>query len=152
MHGRRGADCGLASALKAAGFTGTRMATEQAFGPGFLTAAGAAATGWVFATSFVDPTVRPSARAFAAAYRARFGAAPGWYAAEAYDAVMFLAGSARRTARPCGSAAPSPASSAWSAHTGITRTVKYRTDHGYNDDAMFLYEVADGSVPLPRAV
>ncbi|MCX5269594.1 bifunctional serine/threonine-protein kinase/ABC transporter substrate-binding protein [Streptomyces sp. NBC_00199] len=136
---------GLASALKAAGFTGTRMATEQAFGPGFLTAAGAAATGWVFATSFVDPTVRPSARAFAAAYRARFGAAPGWYAAEAYDAVMFLAAVCAKDGTALRERGAIARQLRLVRYTGITRTVQYRTDHGYNDDAMFLYEVADGT-------
>ncbi|MFF6801780.1 ABC transporter substrate-binding protein [Streptomyces sp. NPDC012616] len=136
---------GLASALKAARFTGTCMATEQAFGPGFLTAAGAAATGWIFATSFVDPTVRPSARAFTTAYRTRFGAAPGWYAAEAYDAVMFLAavcaenGTALRERGAIARRLPEVK------HTGITRTVKYSQGNGYNNDAMFLYEVADGT-------
>lgn len=135
---------GLASALKAAGFTGTGMATEQAFGPAFLTAAGAAATGWVFATSFVDPAARPSTRAFTAAYRARFGAAPGWYAAEAYDAVMFLAEACNKN----GSAVRERGAIARRlrevAHTGITRTVKYRQGHGFNDDAMFDYQVTGG--------
>ncbi|AVV42979.1 serine/threonine protein kinase [Streptomyces sp. P3] len=136
---------GLASALKAARFNGTCMATEQAFGPGFLTAAGAAATGWVFATSFTDPTVHPSARAFAAAYRARFGAAPGRYAAEAYDAVMFLAavcakdGTALRERGAIARRLPEVA------YTGITRTVQFRTGLGYNNNAMFLYQVADGT-------
>ncbi|MEU4872594.1 bifunctional serine/threonine-protein kinase/ABC transporter substrate-binding protein [Streptomyces sp. NPDC021608] len=136
---------GIASALKAARFTGVRMATEQAFGPRFLSAAGAAAAGWVFATSFVDPAARPSARAFVAAYRARFGAAPGRYAAEAYDAVMFLAaacakdGTALRERGAIARRLPEVA------YTGITRTVRYRTSRGYNDDAMFLYEVAGGA-------
>ncbi|MET8164565.1 bifunctional serine/threonine-protein kinase/ABC transporter substrate-binding protein [Streptomyces sp. NPDC005329] len=135
---------GLASALKAAGFAGAGMATEQAFGPAFLTAADAAATGWVFATSFVDPTVRPSTRAFTAAYRARFGAAPGWYAAEAYDAVMFLAEACTKdgsTVRERGAIARRLREVA---HTGITRTVRYRQGHGFNDDAMFDYQVTDG--------
>jgi ABC-type branched-subunit amino acid transport system substrate-binding protein len=136
---------GLASALKAAGFTGTRMATEQAFGPGFLTAAGAAATGWVFATSFVDPTVRPAARAFAAAYRARFGAAPGWYAAEAYDAVMFLAAVCANDGTVLRERGAIARHLREVEHLGVTRTVQYRTDHGYNDDAMFLYEVTAGA-------
>lgn len=30
------------------------------------------------------------------------------------------------------------------AHTGITRTVKYRQGHGFNDDAMFDYQVTGG--------
>lgn len=135
---------GLASALRAARFTGTCMATEAAFGPAFPAAAGAAAAGWVFVTSFVDPTVRPSARAFAAAYRGRFGASPGWYAAEAYDAVMFLA----RACAKDGTAVRERGAIARRlrevSHTGITRTVAFRQGHGYNDDAMFDYRVADG--------
>ncbi|MER6784814.1 bifunctional serine/threonine-protein kinase/ABC transporter substrate-binding protein [Streptomyces sp. NPDC000658] len=135
---------GLASALHSAGFTGTRMATERAFGPAFLAAAGAAATGWVFTTSFVDPAARPSTRAFAAAYRRRFGAAPGWYAAEAYDAVMFLAeacaqgGTALRERGAIARRLPEVSL------TGITRTVRYVQSYGYNHDAMFDYQVADG--------
>ncbi|MER6558201.1 bifunctional serine/threonine-protein kinase/ABC transporter substrate-binding protein [Streptomyces sp. NPDC001027] len=136
---------GLASALKAARFTGACVATEQAFGPGFLTAAGAAATGWVFATSFTDPTVRPKARAFAAAYRARFGAAPGRYAAEAYDAVMFLAAACAKDGAALRERGAIARHLREVAYTGITRTVQYRKDHGFNDDAMFLYQVADGA-------
>ncbi|MFE7765819.1 ABC transporter substrate-binding protein [Streptomyces sp. NPDC057438] len=33
----------------------------------------------------------PAARGFSEAYEARYGERPGWYAAEAYDAVLFLA-------------------------------------------------------------
>ncbi|MFG2571704.1 bifunctional serine/threonine-protein kinase/ABC transporter substrate-binding protein [Streptomyces sp. NPDC048481] len=136
---------GIASALKAARFTGARMATEAAFGPGFLSAAGTAATGWIFATSFVDPAVRPSARAFAAAYRARFTAAPGWYAAEAYDAVMFLAEACTRDGTALRERGAIARRLPEVAHTGITRTVRYRPSRGYNDDAMFLYEATGGT-------
>uniref|UniRef100_UPI002FDBD557 branched-chain amino acid ABC transporter substrate-binding protein n=1 Tax=Streptomyces sp. IBSBF 2806 TaxID=2903529 RepID=UPI002FDBD557 len=135
---------GLASALHAAGFTGTRMATERAFGPAFLTGAGAAATGWVFATSFVDPGVRPSARAFAAAYRSRFGAAPGWYAAEAYDAVMFLAEACTQDGTALRERGAIARRLREVSHTGITRTVRYVQSYGFNHDAMFDYQVADG--------
>ncbi|MGW2981785.1 bifunctional serine/threonine-protein kinase/ABC transporter substrate-binding protein [Streptomyces humidus] len=135
---------GLASALRAAGFTGTRMATERAFGPAFLTAAGAAATGWVFATSFVDPAVRPSARDFAAAYRRRFGAAPGWYAAEAYDAVLFLAEACTQGGTALRERGAIARRLREVSHTGITRTVRYEQGFGYNHDAMFDYRVADG--------
>ncbi|MEU5278705.1 bifunctional serine/threonine-protein kinase/ABC transporter substrate-binding protein [Streptomyces asoensis] len=135
---------GFASALSGAGFTGTRMATEQAFGPAFLTAAGAAATGWVFVTSFVDPAVRPAARAFAAAYRRRFGAAPGRYAAEAYDAVRFLAGACTKNGTAVRERGAIARRLREVAHTGITRTVRYRAGQGFNNDAMFDYQVVDG--------
>ncbi|MGW1786387.1 bifunctional serine/threonine-protein kinase/ABC transporter substrate-binding protein [Streptomyces sp. NPDC002143] len=134
---------GLASALKSAGFTGTRMATEQAFDSRFLASAGAAATGWVFATSFIDPTAAPSARAFAADYRTRFGAAPGWYAAEAYDAVMFLTAVCTKD----GSAVRERGAIARRlrevTYAGVSRTLKFETGYGFNHDAMFVFQVAD---------
>ncbi|MEV1069426.1 bifunctional serine/threonine-protein kinase/ABC transporter substrate-binding protein [Streptomyces sp. NPDC050263] len=134
----------LASALKSAGFTGTRMATERAFDPRFLTSAGAAATGWVFATSFIDPTAAPSTRAFTTEYRTRFGAAPGWYAAEAYDAVMFLTAVCTKD----GSAVRERGAIARRlrevTYTGISRTLKFETGYGFNHDAMFVFQVADG--------
>ncbi|MCX5370346.1 bifunctional serine/threonine-protein kinase/ABC transporter substrate-binding protein [Streptomyces sp. NBC_00103] len=136
---------GLASALSTAGFTGTRMATERAFAPQFLTSAGAAATDWVFATSFTDPTVRPSARAFTKAYRTRYGTAPGWYAAEAYDAVMFLAEACTKE----GSAVTERGAIARRmpeiTYSGITRTVKYEQGYGYNHDAMFEFRATGGA-------
>lgn len=136
---------GLASALSTARFTGTRMATERAFAPQFLTAAGAAATDWVFATSFTDPTARPSARAFTKAYRARYGTGPGWYAAESYDAVMFLAEAITKD----GSAVTERGAIARRmpeiTYSGISRTVKYEQGYGYNHDAMFLFGAADGA-------
>ncbi|MFB7330728.1 bifunctional serine/threonine-protein kinase/ABC transporter substrate-binding protein [Streptomyces adustus] len=136
---------GLASALAAARFTGTRMATERALDARFLRSAGAAAKGWVFATGFTDPTARASARAFTAAYRARFGTAPGWYAAEAYDAVMFLAqacdkdGTALRERGAIARRMPEVT------YSGITRTVKYESGYGYNHDAMFEFQVVGGA-------
>ncbi|WP_314224095.1 bifunctional serine/threonine-protein kinase/ABC transporter substrate-binding protein [Streptomyces zaehneri] len=136
---------GLASALSTAGFTGTRMATERAFAPRFLTSAGPAATGWVFATSFTDPTVRPSARAFTKAYRARYGTGPGWYAAEAYDAVMFLAEACAKD----GSAVTERGAIARRmpeiTYSGISRTVKYEQGYGYNHDAMFVFRATGGA-------
>ncbi|MET9500388.1 bifunctional serine/threonine-protein kinase/ABC transporter substrate-binding protein [Streptomyces sp. NPDC006622] len=136
---------GLASALDTARFTGTRMATERAFDPRFLTSAGAASTDWVFATSFTDPTARPGARAFTTAYRARYGTAPGWYAAEAHDAVMFLA----RACAKDGSALTERGAIARRmpeiTYAGITRTVRFEQAYGYNHDAMFLFRAADGA-------
>jgi ABC-type branched-subunit amino acid transport system substrate-binding protein len=136
---------GFASALTAARFTGARMATERALDPRFLRSADAAAKGWVFATSFTDPTARASARAFTAAYRARFGADPGWYAVEAYDAVMFLAqvcdkdGTALRERGAIARRLPEVT------YSGVTRTVKYESGYGYNHDAMFEFQVVDGA-------
>ncbi|KPI32105.1 serine/threonine protein kinase [Actinobacteria bacterium OV320] len=136
---------GLASALRTARFTGTRMATERAFAPRFLTSAGAAATDWVFATSFTDPTVRPSARAFTKAYRTRYGTAPGWYAAEAYDAVMFLAEACTKDGSPVTERGAIARRMPEITYSGISRTVKYEQGYGYNHDAMFVFRATDGA-------
>ncbi|MDR6973521.1 ABC-type branched-subunit amino acid transport system substrate-binding protein [Streptomyces sp. 3330] len=136
---------GFASALRTARFTGTRMATERALAPRFLTSAGAAATGWVLATSFTDPTARPSARAFTKAYRARYGTAPGWYAAEAYDAVMFLAEACTKNGSPVTERGAIARRMLEVTYSGITRKVKYEQGYGYNHDAMFLFRATGGA-------
>ncbi|WP_405769240.1 bifunctional serine/threonine-protein kinase/ABC transporter substrate-binding protein [Streptomyces sp. NBC_00080] len=136
---------GLASALRTARFTGTRMATERAFDPRFLTTAGAAATDWVFATSFTDPTARPSTRAFTKAYRTRYGTAPGWYAAEAYDAVMFLAEACTKDGAALTERGAITRRMPEITYSGITRTVKYEQGYGYNHDAMFLFGATNGA-------
>ncbi|MFD9465491.1 bifunctional serine/threonine-protein kinase/ABC transporter substrate-binding protein [Streptomyces sp. NPDC060027] len=136
---------GLATALTAARFTGARMATERALDPRFLASAGAAATGWVFVTSFTDPTARPSARAFTAAYRARFGADPGRYAAEAHDAVMFLAKACDKGGTTLTERGAIARRMPEITYSGITRTVKYESGYGYNHDAMFEFQVVDGA-------
>ncbi|MFI7277186.1 ABC transporter substrate-binding protein [Streptomyces sp. NPDC049879] len=81
----------LAAALRAAGFTGAGLAGQRALAPPFWAEAGEAAEGWHFVTPWCDPDADPAARGFAAAHRGRFGIRPDPYAAEAYDAVRFLA-------------------------------------------------------------
>ncbi|MFJ4694813.1 bifunctional serine/threonine-protein kinase/ABC transporter substrate-binding protein [Streptomyces sp. NPDC088766] len=136
---------GLASALSNARFTGARMATERAFAPRFLTSADAAATGWVFVTSFTDPTARPAARAFTKAYRARHGTDPGWYAAEAHDAVMFLAQACAKDGSALTERGAIARRMPEITYEGITRTVRFEQGYGYNHDAMFLFRAADGA-------
>ncbi|MFI0966472.1 bifunctional serine/threonine-protein kinase/ABC transporter substrate-binding protein [Streptomyces sp. NPDC021080] len=136
---------GLASALAAARFTGTRMATERALDPQFLASAGAAATGWVFATGFTDPTALASARAFTAAYRARFGADPGWYTAEAYDAARFLAKACDKDGTMLRERGAIARRMPEITYSGITRTVKYESGFGYIHDPMFEFQVVHGA-------
>ncbi|MDQ0933551.1 bifunctional serine/threonine-protein kinase/ABC transporter substrate-binding protein [Streptomyces turgidiscabies] len=136
---------GLASALSTARFKGTRVATERAFDPQFLESAKAAANDWVFATSFIDPTARPSARAFTAAYRARFGTAPGWYAAEAYDAVMFLAEACTKDGSAVTERGAIARRMPQITYAGISRTIRYEKGYGYNHDAMFEFQATDGA-------
>ncbi|MEU5973694.1 bifunctional serine/threonine-protein kinase/ABC transporter substrate-binding protein [Streptomyces sp. NPDC047315] len=88
----RAARCALA--LRAAGYTGLRGATEPIAGPAFRTEAGPAADGWVIGTGYVDTTQMSSARAaeFRTAFRERWRTQEiGPHAVEAYDALHFVA-------------------------------------------------------------
>lgn len=135
----------LASALREAGFTGARVATQRAFGPRFSKSAGAFADGWVFATTFIDPTATPAARAFTEAYRARYGEPPGPYAAEAYDAVMFLARVCASRDTPLTERGAIVRRLQEVRHQGISRTIAYTADKGYNSDALFLFRAVGGT-------
>jgi hypothetical protein len=57
--------------------------------PAFLQQAGTAAQDWLFGSPFTDPG--SVSRTFTAAYRARYGTAPGRWSPEAYDAVGLVA-------------------------------------------------------------
>ncbi|MFF5762835.1 bifunctional serine/threonine-protein kinase/ABC transporter substrate-binding protein [Streptomyces tanashiensis] len=89
--------------LQAQGFKGPCGGVEDVLEPEFLKVAGSAAEGWVFGTSYVDPARTPTAKAFTAAYRKRWGlsgAAPvDRYAAEAYDVALAVAEAMRRLAK-----------------------------------------------------
>ncbi|MGY3850782.1 bifunctional serine/threonine-protein kinase/ABC transporter substrate-binding protein [Streptomyces hydrogenans] len=85
-----------ARALARESFDGLCGGIEPVLEREFLATAGSAAEGWFFGTSYADPDVIPAARAFAAAYRKRWGvpaASPvDRYAVEAYDTVHAFAG------------------------------------------------------------
>ncbi|MFF0446413.1 bifunctional serine/threonine-protein kinase/ABC transporter substrate-binding protein [Streptomyces sp. NPDC004609] len=79
-----------ARALADAGFTGPRFGSQQVLGSEFLRLAGDAAEGWVIGAPVVDPVAVPAARGFTAAYRKRYGRAPGFYAGESFDCANLL--------------------------------------------------------------
>ena len=80
----------IAEALHARGFRGPRVSGPALLHDRFLTDARDSAQGWVMMAPVVDPTRKPEARAFATAYRRRFGRMPPRYAAEAYDVTSML--------------------------------------------------------------
>jgi eukaryotic-like serine/threonine-protein kinase len=137
----------LARALRSAGFRGARTATQRALDPRFLTAAGAAADGWIFATAFLDPARVAAAKSFVAAYRRRSdGADPPWYAAEAYDATLFLARAmttlgASRTDR--GAIVRRLRDTHYS---GMTKDLRYSAvSTCYNSDGLYLFRASGGA-------
>ncbi|MGP3943783.1 bifunctional serine/threonine-protein kinase/ABC transporter substrate-binding protein [Streptomyces sp. 6N106] len=79
----------VARALARTEFNGPRVLGYPAAGPEFLTAAGTAADGWQIFAPYIDPSAAP-VRAFATAYRKRYGSAPPYWAAEAYDVARMV--------------------------------------------------------------
>ncbi|MFE0516349.1 ABC transporter substrate-binding protein, partial [Streptomyces sp. NPDC058964] len=136
----------LARALRAAGYSGARLATERALDPRFLTSAGDAAEGWVFSAAFLDPTRVAAAKSFVAAYRRRFdGASPPWYSAEAYDATLFLA----RVMTPLSASGAERGALVGRLRTtdyrGITKRLRYTTARPrYNTDGLYLFRASGG--------
>lgn len=133
----------LATALAGEGFTGTRIAAGSALGPAFLAGAGAAADGWVFAEAYADPTALPSAVAFTAAHRERFGAPPDTWAAEAYDAVGLIARAAGTTSASGEVRSGIARRLVRTEHRGIVRTLAFdaSTRQVRIPDGIFLYRI-----------
>ncbi|MGW1786386.1 bifunctional serine/threonine-protein kinase/ABC transporter substrate-binding protein [Streptomyces sp. NPDC002143] len=80
----------IAGTLRERGFQGARVSGPALLDGRFLTEAQDAAEGWVMVAPVIDATVKPEAKAFAAAYRERWKEAPPRYAAEAYDVTGML--------------------------------------------------------------
>jgi eukaryotic-like serine/threonine-protein kinase len=136
----------LARALRSAGWSGTRLATQRALDPRFLTSAGDAAEGWLFASSFLDPTRAPAAKAFVTAYRRRFDAAPPWYSAEAYDATLFVA----RAMTELGASRAQRGAIAGrlreTDYQGVTKRLRYESSAYRYTDEMYLFRATDGGL------
>ncbi|MFF8594625.1 bifunctional serine/threonine-protein kinase/ABC transporter substrate-binding protein [Streptomyces sp. NPDC015220] len=143
---RRAASC--ARALRAAGFTGTPAATQAVLTPEFLSAAGAAAEGWVFSATFVDPARLTSAAGFVRAFKKRYGVqSVGWGAAEAYDALGLVA----QVLATVGTGSVDQGNLTHRlramAYRGITRTIAFRTYSGQakEEPGLFLWRVEHGT-------
>ncbi|CAL9346864.1 bifunctional serine/threonine-protein kinase/ABC transporter substrate-binding protein [Streptomyces sp. enrichment culture] len=144
----RAAAC--ARALADRGFTGPRAALEPVLRETFLDAAGDAAGGWVIAASHTEvQSLRTGpARAFTAAYRRRYGALPGRWAAEAYDAVALIARVLRDFGDRSADVAPGQIADRLfrTPLDGVVKPLRFETD-GYGLDADtpgFLYGVSAG--------
>ncbi|MFF3687087.1 bifunctional serine/threonine-protein kinase/ABC transporter substrate-binding protein [Streptomyces sp. NPDC002187] len=135
----------LARALRSAGYSGARLATQRALDSRFLASAGDAAEGWVFATSFLDPTRVTAAKSFVTAYRARFGTAPPWYSAEAYDATLFVA----RAMTALGASREERGAIVGrlreTDYRGITKRLRYDSSTHHYTDAMYLFRATEGA-------
>ncbi|MGW4873783.1 bifunctional serine/threonine-protein kinase/ABC transporter substrate-binding protein [Streptomyces chartreusis] len=135
----------LARALRAAGYSGARLATQRALDTRFFTVAGDAAEGWVFATAFLDPTRVTAAKSFVADYRHRFGTAPPWYSAEAYDATLFVARALTTLGASLTERGPLVGQLRETDYRGITKRLRYTgSSTGYTTKAMYLFQASGG--------
>nr|WP_252981137.1 ABC transporter substrate-binding protein [Streptomyces chartreusis] len=127
--------------MRDAGYRGPCVADEHVLGAGFL----AEADGWHIGTGYTDAVADPRVKAFTAAHRARFGAAPAPWAAEAYDTVRFGAHGLAAAGDDGRSVLRSELlRRSWQ---GITRKVSYDPDSEFfesqEDAGAFLYRVKD---------
>ncbi|RAN78778.1 branched chain amino acid ABC transporter substrate-binding protein [Bacillus sp. SRB_336] len=77
--------------LKAAGFKGKIMVADGSVDPSLVKIAGAASAEGVFATMTQTPDTIKGAETWIADYTKKFGAAPGPYSTQSYDAVRVAA-------------------------------------------------------------
>ncbi|MGW1727900.1 bifunctional serine/threonine-protein kinase/ABC transporter substrate-binding protein [Streptomyces sp. NPDC002306] len=143
----RAAAC--ARALAAAGFTGPRVSFEPVMRPAFPEAAREAAEGWVFEAPYCVPQASgaKAAKDFTAAYRARYGAPPARWAAEAYDAVGLIAASL--TALGGDDITPGQVAERLFklSYDGVAKPISFTQDLTHSltpDNTTFLFQVKDG--------
>ncbi|MFF1744051.1 bifunctional serine/threonine-protein kinase/ABC transporter substrate-binding protein [Streptomyces mirabilis] len=144
----RAAAC--ARALAAAGFTGPRMGFEPVLHPAFLTAAGDAAEGWIFEAPYTEPESvgTMASKAFTAAYRKRYGQAPGRWSTEAYDAVGLIACALDALGGGAGIEPGQVAERLFrTAYDGVAKPIRFTQDATHTlkpENASFLYQARDG--------
>ncbi|MFG2881927.1 bifunctional serine/threonine-protein kinase/ABC transporter substrate-binding protein [Streptomyces sp. NPDC048297] len=141
---RRAASC--ARALRSAGFTGTRAATQPVLDRAFLDAAGAAAQGWVFSSTLVDPARMKSAAGFARSFRRRYGVqSVPVGAAEAYDALGLITHALPPDTTTVDRGTLTHRLRALS-YRGVTRTFAFASDTGVvqMQPGLFLWQVRKG--------
>jgi branched-chain amino acid transport system substrate-binding protein len=119
----------LAKALKSAGFTGKEVTGNGSKDSTFTKNAGTAGDGWYFTCGCQDATVAPSAKAFAAAYKTKFGEDPSTYSPEAFDAANLLM-DAMSKAESSGGITRESVLTALNAENfqGVTTTIKFQSD------------------------
>ncbi|MEU3601580.1 ABC transporter substrate-binding protein [Streptomyces sp. NPDC006798] len=129
------------------GVTGTRVSAGPALSPAFLRAGGEAAEGWGFAQAYADPAALPTARAFTAAHRRRFGVPPATWAAEAYEAPGLIARAAGTTSASDEVRSGITHRLVRTEHRGIVRTLAFHaaTRAVRYENGVFLYRTASSS-------
>ncbi|WP_406191160.1 bifunctional serine/threonine-protein kinase/ABC transporter substrate-binding protein [Streptomyces sp. NBC_01017] len=137
----------MARELSRRGFSGARAGAQGVLDARFLSAASAAADGWVIVAPVMDAVAAPTAKAFTAAYRKHFDAEPERYAVEAYDVAQLAVRTlrsltaARRTRQNLTAALRS------ATHQGISRNLAFDKKTGtlvIDGSGVYLWKVDGG--------
>lgn len=139
----------LAVALKAAGFKGTTIGGNGIKSSVFSKNSGTAGNGWYMTCGCADATTLPAAKAFDAAYTAKFHTAPSTYSPEAYDAVNLLIQAIKQAgANPTRASVEAKVAAA--DFKGLTATIKFQSN-GDLDPAgqvVNLYRQENGQIKI----
>ncbi len=139
----------FAKALKSAGFKGLTMGGNGVKSTVFTSGAGAAGNGWYFSCGCLDATAAPAAKAFNAAYTAKFKTPPSTYSPEAYDATNAML-EAYKTAASSGGITRKAVEDAISKlnYKGITTTIAFQPNGEVTQATVNLYEQKAGKIML----
>jgi branched-chain amino acid transport system substrate-binding protein len=130
----------LVSQLRDAGFEGDFVSGDGSLDIGFVTNAGEAGEGAFLTATGAPPDISPD---FQTAYKAKFGADPGLYSPESYDAArIFLAGIAEGKLTRADMAAYVSAFDA----QGITKHISFDATGEPVGEAVFYSIVEDGKL------
>jgi branched-chain amino acid transport system substrate-binding protein len=119
----------LAKSLKDAGFKGKEVTGNGSKDSTFTKNAGAAGNGWYFTCGCQDATTAPTAKAFAQAYKTKWGEEPSTYSPEAYDAANLIM-DAMSKAESSGGISRTSVLTALNGEDfkGITTTIKFQSN------------------------
>jgi branched-chain amino acid transport system substrate-binding protein len=129
----------LAKQLRSVGYTGQLMSGDGSDDTRYITGAGqAAAQGTLLSCQCSDIASNPKGTSFISAYKAKFGAAPGAYSAEAFDVANAVIGVMK-----AGSTDRQSILTAFANvdYHGLTKEIVFGPDHNLKTQAAFLYQV-----------
>jgi branched-chain amino acid transport system substrate-binding protein len=140
----------LAKALDAAGFKGTKVGGNGIKSSVFTKGAGAAGNGWYMTCGCADATTLPSAKAFTAAYTAKFKTAPSTYSPEAYDATNLLIQAIKTAGGASATRAGVVSAVAKSDYKGLTAEIKFQADGDLDPAGQIvnLYDQVGGQIKI----
>lgn len=137
----------LARALKTAGFTGALFSDDGAKDPQYVKQAGAASANTYLSCPCGPTAASASATKFAADYKAKFGADPGTYSAESFDAANAIIAAMKSITGSITRESVLAAVKAVS-YDGITHHIGFDAKGEGGTGDIFIYQVKSGKIEL----